>query len=123
MNPARASGNGDGHFLRVSNSGKMNVLKRLQNQDFPEGPMVKNPSSNTVGAGSISGWELRSHMWWGNYGQMPELQSSHVAIAEPRHSGVHPPQPERGPHPTGKSPHTKRKMPCTTTKVLHARNK
>ena len=107
MNPARASCNGDGHFLRVSNSGKMNVPKGLQNQDLPEGPMVKNPSSNTVGAGSISGWELRSNMWWGNYGQMPELQSSHVAVAEPRHSGVHPPQPERGPHPTGKSPHTK----------------
>ena len=55
MNPARASCNGDGHFLRVSNSGKMNVLKRLQNQDFPGGPVVKNPSSNTGDAGLISG--------------------------------------------------------------------
>ena len=71
MNPARASCNGYGHFLRVSNSGKMNILKRLQNQDFPGGPVVKSPSSNTGDAGSISGQEAtkprcqnyRAHTW------------------------------------------------------------
>ena len=46
------------------NKGALN--KEPGGRDFSGGPVVKNPPSNAGDTGSIPGWELRSHMPWGN---------------------------------------------------------
>lgn len=44
--------------------GPLKTKKKYNN--FPGGPTVKNVLSNTGNLGSIPGWELRSHISWGN---------------------------------------------------------
>ena len=52
----------------VCGASKMTCAKCLEKslQDFPGGPVVKNPPSNTGDPGLIPGQELRRHMLWGN---------------------------------------------------------
>ena len=41
---------------------RMAIITKSTNEDFPGGPVVMNLPSNAGDAGSIPGWELRSHM-------------------------------------------------------------
>ena len=50
-----------GKFSREIETMKKNQIK-MPKRDFPGGPVVKNLPSNAGDTGSISGWELRSHM-------------------------------------------------------------
>ena len=66
-------------------------------QDFPGGPVVKNPPANARDTGSIPGLG-RSHMLWGNWACVPQLlkptsSKARVQLLKPLGSKEDPVQP------------------------------
>ena len=109
--------------------------KEEQIRDFPGGPVVKNPPSNTLDTGLIPGWGTKIPHATGQLSpcaatteptrsraREPQLESSHAATTEHACSDACTPQVERSLHAVMKSLRAATKDPVRQNEDLTCRN-